>query len=264
MLIDLSGNIALVTGSTEGIGYAILEGYAESGADVIVNGRKEDKVNEAVAALSSKYPKVSVKGVAADLGNVDGVNKLIAAVPHVDILVNAVGVVSTNPVLEEDDETFFRLFEINLMSSVRMCRAYVPKMIENNKGRVLFCGSTTAMIGSMGGPYPMTKSGQMHFARSVADLTRGSEVTVNTLMIGPTHSASFKIMLESMAQDMGVTVEEAEKQFMAKHWPQSLLGRIVRSEEVANLAVYLSSPLASATNGAIMSADGGARNTVFS
>jgi NAD(P)-dependent dehydrogenase (short-subunit alcohol dehydrogenase family) len=263
MHINLSGQTALVTGSTEGIGQAIARGLAEAGADVIINGRKAETVDPAVRRLAGEFPKVKVRGVAADLSTAEGVKALVAQAPRADILVNNLGVYSFKGVLEEEDDMFVRMFELNLMSGLRLARAYLPAMLENNRGRIIFCGSNSGLIGSRGGAYGIAKLGQLHVARSVAELTRGTAVTVNTIMISATHTASADKLLHGMADEMKISFEEAEKLFMADFFPKALIGRVVRAEEVANLAVYLASPQASATNGAVLSAEGGARDSVF-
>ena len=263
MKLDLSRKLALVTASTEGIGFACARGLASVGAHVIVNGRTPEKVNAVAERLAREFPDVNVRGITVDLGSKEGVARMLAAVPEVDILVNNLALISEKPLMEEAEETFVRLFESNFMSSLRLSRAYLPAMLKKNWGRILFSGSIVSLSVAITGAYPITKLAQLHLARSLAEYTRGTAVTVNTVLIGPTHSASFDKVIAGMAREAGRTIPEAEEFFLQQTHPKSLIGRIANAEEVANLVVYLSTPLASATNGAVMRVDGGALEAFF-
>jgi len=170
-------------------------------------------------------------------------------------------VTNNKQLMEEADETFVRLFELNFMSSLRLSRAYLPAMLKKNWGRIVFSGSISALSGRVSGAYPITKIAQLHLARSLAEYTRGTAVTVNTVMIGATHTPTSDKMVADKAVEKGLTIPETERWFLQQIHP--LIDRIADAEEVANLVVYLSTPLASATNGAVMSADGGAQETIL-
>jgi NAD(P)-dependent dehydrogenase (short-subunit alcohol dehydrogenase family) len=264
MKLELSGKLALVTGSTTGIGYACARGLASVGANVVINGRKPETVNAVVERIGKEFPKVKVTGVPVDLGNSQGVAHMLAAVPEVDILINNLAVASEKQLMEEADGEFMRLFELNFMSSLRLSRAYLPAMLKKNWGRIVFSGSISALSGTVSGAYPITKIAQLHLARSLAEYTRGTAVTVNTVMIGPTHSPSLDEMILNWAikNNKAQTLAEAEKSYIKEVF-HPLIGRFAYPEEVANLVVYLSTPLASATNGAIMNVDGGAQQAIL-
>lgn len=262
--IDLSGKLALVTGSTEGIGNAAARGFLGAGADVVINGRAAEKVERAAAALRAQFPGRTVIAAAADVGGKAGCEALAAQVPRCDILVNNVAVIARGDALDATDETYRELWEINFMSALRMSRFYLPGMIERNDGRILFSGSQRGLMAYKGGtPYMASKIAQLSLARSLADVTRGTKVTVNTVMIGLSHSASLDAVATEMAAAKGRTQEEDEQDFIDLVAPASLQRRLTRPEEIANFMVYLASPLASATNGAVLSAEGGTRPAIW-
>lgn len=262
--IDLSGKLALVTGSTDGIGNAAARGFLAAGADVAVNGRAADRVERVADELRAAFPGRTVIAAPADVGSKAGCEALTAQVPGCDILVNNVAVIARDDALEATDDTYRQLWGINFMSALRMSRFYLPGMIERNDGRVLFSGSQRGLMAYKGGtPYMASKIAQLSLARSLADLTRGTMVTVNTVMIGIAHSASLDAVASEMAAAKGRTTEEDEQDFIDLVAPGSLQRRLTRPEEIASFMVYLASPLASATNGAVLSAEGGTRQAIW-
>ncbi|MBL8549437.1 MAG: SDR family oxidoreductase [Hyphomonadaceae bacterium] len=264
MKIDLSGKTAVISGSTDGIGFACAKGLLAARANVVINGRKPEVVEKVVAGLKAEFPNAGIVGVAADLGNAAGCAKVIAAVPECDILINNVGVVARDDALAATDEIYLKLFELNFMASLRLSRAYLRGMLKRNDGRIVFNGAQRPVMAYQGGTaYSASKFAQINLARSLAELTRGTAVTVNTVLIGVTHSASLDSVLTELAAAKGRTAEEDELDFIDMVSPKSLLRRLARAEEVANFVVYLSSPYASATNGAVLSAEGGTRDAIY-
>jgi NAD(P)-dependent dehydrogenase (short-subunit alcohol dehydrogenase family) len=266
MQIDLTGRTALVTGSTAGIGLAIAEGLLQSGAVVIVNGRTAERVEAASAALEDAVPDGAgrVRGVAADVGTAAGCDALIAAEPAVDILINNAGVFNLQPVFEIPDSEWQRLYEVNVLSGVRLSRHYVPGMVARGWGRTIFISSESAIqIPAEMVHYGMTKTAQLAVSRGIAESVSGSGVTVNCVLPGPTLSEGLEVMLQGeVASGRAATIDEAGRAFVASERPSSLLGRPTSPEEVANLVVYLSSDQASATTGSALRVDGGVTRAV--
>ncbi len=263
MIIDLSNKTAVITGSTLGIGFAIAKGLAQSGATVVLNGRTEKAVGEAIDALKRDVPKAVIRGVAADLGTAEGCDKLVLAEPDADILINNVGIFNPQDFFAIPDSEWTRFFDVNVMSGVRLSRAYVPGMLTRNWGRVVFISSEsgintpTEMI-----HYGFTKTAQLAISRGLAQRLAGTNVTVNAVLPGPTLSEGVEAMLANMPEAKGVSIEEAAKKFVMKHRPSSIIQRAATSEEVANLVVYVASPLSSATTGAALRVDGGVVATI--
>jgi NAD(P)-dependent dehydrogenase (short-subunit alcohol dehydrogenase family) len=252
MNIDLTGRRALVTGSTSGIGEATAASLARAGADVVVNGRSEDRVAAAVEALREETGSDRITGVAADVGTAD-----------VDILVNNAGIFSATPVFDIPDAEWLRFFEVNVLSGVRLARHYAPRMAERGWGRVIFVSSESAVfIPTEMVHYGMTKTAQIAVSRGMAQEVAGSGVTVNTVMPGPTLTPGVE---EFVRDRVGADVpfEEAERRFMAQERPTSLLGRLIRPREIANMITYVASDLASSTTGAALRADGGVAPTII-
>jgi NAD(P)-dependent dehydrogenase (short-subunit alcohol dehydrogenase family) len=253
MDLQLKDKLALVTGSTAGIGYAIVETLAAEGARVIVNGRSQARVDAAVQKLGRK-----VEGFAADLGTSDGVDQITAKYPDVEILVNNLGIFEPKPFEEIPDTDWFRFFEVNVMSGVRLSRHYLPRMLQRNWGRIVFISSESAlqtpkeMI-----HYGMTKTAQLAISRGLAETTAGTNVTVNTVLPGPTDSEGVATFVDQMAAARKITREEVEKEFFRSVRPSSLLKRFARVDEVAAMVAYVCSPVSSATNGAALRVDGG-------
>jgi len=255
MLIDLTDKTALITGSTLGIGYAAAAGLHASGANVVINGRNQERVQEAVERLGGDD---RVRGIAADVGTAEGCQTLTNAVPDVDILVNNAGVFVPQPVFEIPDEEWERLFAVNVMSGVRLSRHYMPGMVTRGWGRVVFVSSESALhIPKEMVHYGTTKLAQLGVARGLAESVSGSGVTVNSILPGPTRSEGLEVFLGQMVGNGVASVEEAGQLLIERERPTSLLGRLASSEEVANLIVYLSSEQASATTGSSLRVDGG-------
>jgi NAD(P)-dependent dehydrogenase (short-subunit alcohol dehydrogenase family) len=263
MKIDLTGKKALVTGSTSGIGHAIAKGLASAGATVAVNGRTQAKVDAAVAAIAKLAPGAKVRGVAADVSTAAGCNALVAALPEVDILINNAGIFEPKGFFDIPDEDWNRFFEVNVMSGVRLSRAYMPGMLKRNWGRIVFISSESALnIPTEMIHYGVTKTSQLALSRGLAEMTRGTAVTVNSVLPGPTMSEGVEAFVKDLAKQHGQSVEEAASQFVKQFRPTSLLQRFASVEEIANMVVYISSKEASATNGAALRAEGGIVQTI--
>jgi NAD(P)-dependent dehydrogenase (short-subunit alcohol dehydrogenase family) len=263
MKIDLSGKTALVTGSTSGIGHAIAKGLAAAGAAVVINGRTQDKVDAAVAAIGKAVPGAKVRGVAADVSTAAGCRALSAALPDVDILVNNAGIFEPKDFFEIPDEDWSRFFEVNVLSGVRLSRVYMPGMLKRNWGRIVFISSESALnIPKEMIHYGMTKTAQLAVSRGLAEMTRGTAVTVNSVLPGPTMSEGVEAFVKDLARQNGQSVEQAAALFVKQHRPTSLLQRFASVEEIANMVVYVSSKQASATNGAALRAEGGIVQTI--
>jgi NAD(P)-dependent dehydrogenase (short-subunit alcohol dehydrogenase family) len=261
MQIDLSGRTAVVTGSTSGIGYAIAGALAGAGARVVVNGRGEERTAEAAARLA-KESGGEVVPVAADVATADGARALFDAVPDTDILINNAGIFAAQPVFEIPDEEWRRYFEVNVLSGVRLARHYTPRMVERGWGRVVFVSSESSVqVPTEMVHYGMTKTAQLSVARGMAQEVAGTGVTVNSVLPGPTLTPGVEEFVTSLKGD-GIPFEEAERRFMAEDRPTSLLRRLIRPEEIANLVLYVSSPLSSATTGAALRVDGGVAPTI--
>lgn len=258
MKIDLAGRKALVTGSTAGIGRAIAEGLARAGASVIINGRGEERVNQTLKELRALLPDARFSGVAADLATAQGAEALWAYAEDVDILVNNIGTAHPNGFFEQEDSEWIDLFQINVMSGVRAARHYLPAMIKKGWGRVVFISSESAvMIPKEMIDYGMTKTAQLAISRGLAELVAGSGVTVNAVLPGPTRSETLGNWMKTSAEEEGITVEQAEQNFLKTMRPTSLLNRFTTTEEVANMVVYVCSEQACGTSGAALRVDGG-------
>jgi NAD(P)-dependent dehydrogenase (short-subunit alcohol dehydrogenase family) len=258
MDLQLEGKRALVSGSTAGIGYAIAEALAKEGAQVIVNGRTEARVSAAIKKLAGAGLTSNVEGFAADLGTAEGVSRIVAKFPEVEILVNNLGIFEPKPFEQIPDADWLRLFEVNVLSGVRLSRHYLPRMKERGWGRIVFISSESALqIPKEMIHYGMTKTAQLAVARGLAETTAGTNVTVNSILAGPTYSEGAGTFVEQMAAARNVSREEVEKEFFRSVRPSSLLKRFATVEEVAAMVAFVSSPRSSATNGAALRADGG-------
>jgi NAD(P)-dependent dehydrogenase (short-subunit alcohol dehydrogenase family) len=263
MRIDLSGKSALVTGSTAGIGYAIARGLAAAGADVMINGRTKARVDAAIAKLAAAVPGRRVRGVAADVATAAGCDALVKAQHKLDILVNNAGIFEARDFFEIPDDDWSRFFEANVISGVRLSRAYLPGMLERNCCRIIFISSESALnIPTEMIHYGTTKTAQLAISRGLAKLTRGTGVTVNSVLPGPTMSEGAEGFVKDLARQGGQSEEEAAANFIKQHRPSSLLARFASVDEIANLVVYVASQQASATNGAALRAEGGIVDTI--
>ena len=264
MIIDLTGKKVVITGSSGGIGFACAQLFAEAGADIVINGRTAETVGRALDTLRKQFPQRHITGVAAELSGPEGPARIIQAEPECDILINNCAESNLQSVLDEPDEMFFRLFQINFLAGVRLTRQYLPRMLKKNWGRVIFHNSEQSLRPSPNmAAYGASKAAELVFARSSAEYTRGTAVTVNSIIIGPTRSAVTTAMHERIAAETGKSVQEIESEFFRNYRPASLLQRLAEGREVANMGLYLSSDYASATNGAVLSVEGGVREVIF-
>jgi NAD(P)-dependent dehydrogenase (short-subunit alcohol dehydrogenase family) len=257
MDLQLSGKTALVTGSTAGIGHAIAATLLGEGARVIVNGRTQARVEAAIAAFPPGSRDRAI-GLAADVSKADGVAQAIERQPDVDILINNMGIFEPKPFAEITDADWFRFFEANVMSGVRLSRHYVPRMIASGWGRIIFISSESAIqIPAEMIHYGMTKTAQLAISRGLAETTAGTGVTVNAVLPGPTKSEGVMAFVDQLARDQKVDTAVLEKEFFQSARPTSLLRRFETPEEVAAMVAFVASPLSSGTNGAALRVDGG-------
>ncbi|MGY1841655.1 MULTISPECIES: SDR family NAD(P)-dependent oxidoreductase [unclassified Modestobacter] len=252
MQIDLSGKRALVTGSSQGIGLAIAQGLAAAGASVVLTGRHAARLDAAADGIAG-----DVTAVAGDVTTDEGTAALLAAVPDVDVLVNSLGIFGARPALEITDDEWRRYFETNVLTGVRLTRAYLPGMKARGWGRVQYIASDSAVtIPAEMIHYGMSKTALLAVSRGFAKDAAGTGVTVNSVIAGPTHSGGVEEFVYSLV-GRDLPWDEAQREFMLRHRPQSLLQRLIEPEEIANMCVYLASPLASATTGGALRVDGG-------
>ena len=263
MDLRLGGKRALVTGSTAGIGFAAAARLAEEGASVAINGRSAERVEEAVRRTRERAPEAEILGVVADLGAAEGVEELLRQVPEIDVLVNNLGIFEPKDFQEITDEDWFRFFETNAMSGVRLARHYLPGMKGQDWGRIVFVSSESGVqIPAEMIHYGVTKTAQLAVARGLAETTVGTGVTVNSVLPGPTASEGVKTFVGRMAQEQGKDEAAMEEEFFQTARPSSLLQRFIEPEEVAEMIAFVCSPASSATNGASLRADGGVVRSV--
>ncbi|RZJ73263.1 SDR family oxidoreductase [Flavobacterium sp.] len=259
MDLQLKNKTALVTGSTAGIGFATAKLLAKEGAKVFINGRKQAGIDEAIERLKQEVPEAQVEGIRCDFSNPEAINALLEKLPEVDILVNNVGIFQPVDFVDIRDDDWFRFFEVNVMSGVRLSRHYFPKMLRKNWGRIIFVSSESALnIPEEMIHYGMTKTAQLAVARGLAQLTKNSNVTVNSVLPGPTASEGLTDFIDLDANNKA----RKEKEFFENARPSSLIRRFAEPDEIANMIVYLASPLSSATNGTSVRADGGLVTTI--
>jgi len=262
MDLQLTDKLALVSGSTKGIGLAIATGLAREGAKVIVNGRSEKSVADALAKIRQTVPGAKLESFAGDLSDAATTETLVKRFPAVDILVNNLGIFEPKPFEQIPDTDWVRFFEVNVLSGVRLSRAYLPKMKQSNWGRIVFISSESGVqIPAEMIHYGMTKTAQLAVSRGLAETCAGTGVTVNAVLPGPTHSDGVDEFIAKLSG--GKPFAEFEKEFFKNHRPSSLLQRFATTEEVANLVVYVCSPRSSATNGAALRVDGGVVRSCF-
>jgi NAD(P)-dependent dehydrogenase (short-subunit alcohol dehydrogenase family) len=262
MDLQITNQRALVTGSTAGIGFEIARKLAVEGARVTLTGRDAAKLSQAMEAIRSAGVS-EVGGVVADITTPEGAELLLGKVPEVDILINNLGIYESKPFAEITDADWQRYFDVNVMSGVRLTRRYFPRMLERNAGRVIFVSSETGLAVDPGMiHYAMTKTAQLSIARGLAGLTKGTAVTVNSVLPGPTRSDGIADFLRSVASHPDATAEAAEAEFFATARSGSLLQRMIEAEEIANMVAFLASPLSAATNGAAIRLEGGLINSL--
>jgi NAD(P)-dependent dehydrogenase (short-subunit alcohol dehydrogenase family) len=263
MDLGLTGKLALVTGSTAGIGYATCESLAREGARVIVNGRTKQAVDAAVTKLNAAGAK-NAAGFAGDLTTAEAAADLVGQYPDVEILVNNLGIFEPQAFEEIPDEEWVRFFQVNVLSGIRLARAYLGGMKKRNWGRIIFISSESGVqIPSEMIHYGMTKTAQLAISRGLAEAVAGSGITVNSVLPGPTKSRGVGDFVDALAKKAGKTFAEFEKEFFLKVRPTSLIKRFATPEEVAALITYVASPLSSATTGAALRVDGGVVKSAF-
>jgi NAD(P)-dependent dehydrogenase (short-subunit alcohol dehydrogenase family) len=259
MDLQLNGKQALISGSTAGIGYAIARSLAREGCRVIINGRTQKRVDAALSKLAG-----DAVGFAADLGTSDGVAETVARFPDVDILVNNMGIFEPKAFEEIPDSDWFRFFEVNVLSGVRLSRHYLPRMRDAGWGRIIFISSESAIqIPAEMIHYGMTKTAQLAISRGLAETTAGTGVTVNTVLPGPTASEGVEGFVGNMAASRGTDRATVEHEFFQNIRPSSLLRRFATPEEVASMVTFVASPLSAATNGAALRVDGGVLRSII-
>lgn len=264
MHIDLTSKRAVVTGSTLGIGFAIAVGLARAGAAVVVNGRSDAGVSAAVDRLKQLVDGADVEGVAEDLSTAAGAEAFTRRVPTAEILVNNLGIFDPKPFLDIPDGDWERFYQVNVMSGVRLSRHYLPHMLEQDWGRVLFISSESAVqIPPEMIHYGMTKTAQLAISRGLAETCAGTGITVNAVLPGLTLSEGVAEFVQKMGGDESKSIEQRAAEFVREHRPTSILQRAATAEEVANMCVYLCSRQAAATTGAAVSVDGGTRRSVI-
>jgi NAD(P)-dependent dehydrogenase (short-subunit alcohol dehydrogenase family) len=264
MDLGLSGKLAVVSGSTAGIGLAIATTLAREGARIVVNGRTQKRVSAAAERIRMELRGAEVTEAPADLGTAEGVAQFVEQVPNADILVNNLGIFDPKPFLEIPDSEWLRFYEVNVMSGVRLTRQYLPGMLRKNWGRVIFISSESGqqVPGEMV-HYGMTKTAQIAVARGIAESVAATNVTVNSILVGPTASEGVGDFVQSMALQLGVSKEQVEKDFFEKVRPSSLLKRFETTEEVAAVVAFVASTQATSINGAAVRAEGGVVRSIL-
>ena len=264
MNLRLDGKKALVTGSTAGIGFAIARALAREGASVVITGRTQERVDNATQNVRQEIRDAKISGIAADLATSDGISKCIQAVPTVDVLINNLGVYELKPFEQITDDDWHAIIETNFMSGVRLSRHYLSRMKAANWGRIIFISSESAanipveMI-----HYGVTKTMQVALARGLAETTVGTDITVNSVLAGPTRSEGVEKFIVDMARTKNATPDKIEKEFFQTARPSSLLQRFATTDEVAALVTFVASPVSSATNGAALRVEGGLLRSIF-
>jgi len=262
--LKLTGKTALVTGSTAGIGFGIARQLLQEGTSVVINGRTEARINSALDQLRRAIPDCTVQGCAADFADADAVQHLLDEHDSIDILINNVGIFSPKPFAEITDEEWLHFFEVNVLSGVRLSRHYLPRMLDQNWGRIIFISSESGIqIPAEMVHYGTTKTAQLGVSRGLAQQTAGTNVTVNTVIPGSTRSEGSEKFISDLAQERGLSKEDVEREFFEKIRPTSLLERFATIDEVATFVTYLASPLIAANNGAALRVDGGTVSTIL-
>jgi 3-oxoacyl-[acyl-carrier protein] reductase len=262
MELDLQDKVALVSASSGGIGEAIATALAREGARVVVNGRSDSSVAEAITRIEAAVPGARLLPLAADLGTLEGTEQAVSQVPAVDILVNNLGVYEAVDFLDTTDEQWFRLFEINIMSGVRLSRHYLRGMLEEDAGRIVFIASEAAVTPAPELPhYSATKAMELSVSRILAEQTAGTRVTVNTVMPGSTRTDGVREFVQDLFPDL--SYQEAERRFMTENRATSLIQRLIDPAEIADFVTFVCSSRSAAINGSALRADGGIVRTIF-
>ena len=263
MDLQLKDKTALVTGSTAGIGFAIAQLLAHEGATVVINGRSEKRVQQAIEKIKKSSPSAKLIAAPADVSNKKEIEALIRQVPTVDILVNNAGIYEMKPFIEISDEEWLHLFDVNVMSGIRLSRHYLTPMIKQNWGRIIFISSESGLqTPAEMVHYGMSKTAQLAVARGIAETVAGTNITVNSVLPGPTSSEGVQQFVKDIGKAQNKTPDQIEEEFFAKLRPSSLIKRFATPEEVANMVAFLCSPLSSATTGASVRVDGGVVRTI--
>ncbi|AIQ48925.1 oxidoreductase [Paenibacillus sp. FSL R7-0273] len=264
MDMNLQGKTALVTGSTKGIGKAVALELASEGVNVLINSRSREEAERTVDEIRKAFPETSPQAAAADLTDITQREALFEQHPQVDILVNNMGIYEIMGYADATDEIWEKYFRTNVLAANALCRFYLPRMLENNNGRVIFIASEEAVMPSGQMPqYAVTKSALLSLSRSLSRLTAGTEVTVNTIMPGPTLSENVQQIIEGIYAADNIPFEEKEKKFMAGNLPQSELQRFIRPSEIGKLAAFICSPYGAAFRGSAVRMDGGMVPTIY-
>jgi 3-oxoacyl-[acyl-carrier protein] reductase len=262
MKLDLNGKTALVTASSGGIGLEIARSLAAEGANVIINGRAQASVEKAVTDVRASFPDAQLIALVADNGTASGCNKTITRWPEVDILVNNLGIYEAVGFFDETDEAWQKMFEVNIMSGVRLARHYLNGMLRRGYGRVVFISSESGVSPAPEmAHYSATKTMQLGIARSLAELTKDTEVTVNSVLPGPTRTDSVEKFIHDVFPDLPPA--EAERRFIAVNRPTSLIGRLIDPQEIGDIVAFVCSARASVINGSCIRAEGGLVRSVF-
>ncbi|HDR2345299.1 SDR family NAD(P)-dependent oxidoreductase [Enterobacter kobei] len=264
MDLQLNGKRALVTGATAGIGLAIASTLAREGVAVTITGRDREKLHNAVAKIAQAAPQARVSAIVADLANAEGAEALIKACTDTDILINNLGFYEATPFADITDEEWLRMFNINVMSGVRLSRHYFPRMLARNWGRVIFMSSE---VGAFTPPdmvhYGVSKSAQLAVSRGMAELTKGTGVTVNSVLPSATRSDGIIDYLRQTAPEPGMTDQQIEAHFFQTYRPSSLIARMIEADEIAAMVALLASPLGAASNGAAVRVEGGTFRSIL-
>ena len=264
MDLKLSDKTAFISGSTSGIGFAVAKGLLQEGASVVLNGRTQDGINKAIAKLKGEVPQSLVSGLVADFNSIDEVASLLQQLPNIDILINNVGIYRSESFFETPNEDWHQQFMVNVMSGVRLSKHCMPKMLNKNWGRIIFVSSECAtLVPSDLLAYSVSKAALLSLSRGLAQMTKGSNVTVNSVLPGSTLSEGAERFLQEMALKENKTKEQVESDFFKNVRTSSLLQRFATVEEIANTIIYFSSPLSSATNGAVVKIDGGSTGGIL-
>lgn len=263
MDLKLDSKKAFISGSTQGIGFAIARQLLKENAEVIINGRYKDKTEQAVVLLKKEFPNATISSIEADFGDANDVEKLLDELNNVDILINNIGIFEIQDFENITDYDWMKMFEINVMSAVRLSRKVLPKMLQNKWGRIVFISSESGVnIPENMIHYGMSKAAMMAVSNGLSKLTKGTEVTVNTILGGPTYSDGVANTVTKIAKANNLSESQMKAAIIQQTNPDSLLQRFIEPAEIASIVTYLSSPLSIATNGACLRADGGTLKTI--